>query len=317
MVRIGESINEQDELPKSLVEHAAGKEQRRAKGLLVLAEARVAEAESKISQDETLAAAARPNAVHHTPVVILAIHHHQNAQLIPLLLSLGAEFRNDHSISTRMAPRHSDPPPPPPSRMVAQSMRKRIQSLDLPTADLRVPPSDRPDFRVCHSLPLEPPSDRSDSLLEAPIAGDEVTDGLRVVGCGKLRLCEWMGLDGGFEQCWEVADGRVTLVAMKVESFRWMERWLGKMVRIGESINEQDELPKSLVEHAAGKEQRRAKGLLVLAEARVAEAGGQSARTSGWWCRNHGAATMHERQHVELGLVLMGFVWVIDNGFRL
>ncbi|KAL4353868.1 hypothetical protein GQ457_06G009810 [Hibiscus cannabinus] len=111
--------------------------------------------------------------------------------------------------------------------MVAQSMRKRIQSLDLPTADLRVLPSDRPDFRVCHSLPLEPPSDRSDSLLEAPIAGDEVTDGLRVVGCGKLRLCEWMGLDGGFEQCWEVAGGRVTLVAMKVESFRWMERWLG------------------------------------------------------------------------------------------
>ncbi|KAL4269521.1 hypothetical protein GQ457_HM001350 [Hibiscus cannabinus] len=50
-----------------------------------------------------------------TPMVIPAIHHHQNAQHILLLLSLEVEFRKGHFILVRMAPKLSAPPSSPPS----------------------------------------------------------------------------------------------------------------------------------------------------------------------------------------------------------
>ncbi|KAL4379940.1 hypothetical protein GQ457_02G016150 [Hibiscus cannabinus] len=74
--------------------------------------------------------------------------------------------------------------------MVAQSTRKWIQSLDLPTADLRAPPSDRPDFRVCHSSPLEQPFDRSDSPGNAPVTGDGVTEMARFRGFGEWSVAK-------------------------------------------------------------------------------------------------------------------------------
>ncbi|KAL4290369.1 hypothetical protein GQ457_14G013330 [Hibiscus cannabinus] len=159
-----------------------------------------------------------------------------------------------------------------------------FETLDSSSPDLLRPPSDRNENEICCSPSTGQASDRWDSPFAAPITGNRKgQDGI---------------LSGGDEE-WVLVRFSEILFQASLVKLEW-----GVELRVKAGGGE---VKKMEVEHAAGKEQRRAKGLLVLAEARVAEAGGQSARTRGWWCRNHGAATMHERQHVELGLVLMGY----------